>query len=76
MMTILYAICLGWVLVNILQIHRRHPLLNRKPFSCDVCLAGWIAGILSLLVYFDLPYAILDMPVAMVGVILLNKLIR
>lgn len=43
------AISSSIVLVNHLKIYKKHRLLNRKPFSCSQCFAGWMAGLLWIL---------------------------
>lgn len=64
--------CLAWVLVKVLQIHKWHKWLNRKPFACETCLAGWLA----------IPYCWhewrtpLYMAGAMVLVIFLNEIMK
>lgn len=45
---ILYAISISYVWVNILQMNIRFKVFNRKPFNCEVCMAGWIAGVLMV----------------------------
>jgi hypothetical protein len=69
---VILSSCLGWVLVNCLQIHRWHPILFRKPFACDVCMAGWIA----LGYCWSGFYTPLYMAGAMVGSILLTKVLK
>jgi hypothetical protein len=47
MQEIIFGITGSFAAIRIYQWHLRYPVLNRKPFNCDVCLAGW----LSLLAY-------------------------
>ncbi len=71
MINMILCACLSFILVNGLNIHKIHRWLNRKPFACDVCMAGWLA----------LPYCWhgwrtpLYMAGAMVCVIALNKIL-
>jgi hypothetical protein len=40
---IIFGITGSFAAIRILQWHHRWPVLNRKPFNCDVCLSGWLA---------------------------------
>jgi hypothetical protein len=41
MITELLAACGSFVWVYILNIPALHRWFNRKPFACEVCMAGW-----------------------------------
>jgi hypothetical protein len=47
--------------------------INRKPFNCSVCLAGWFALFLMLFPWLDTPFY---MSAAMVAVILLASIMK
>ena len=44
---IFYAACIAFVLVDFLKIKDWAPLLNRKPFKCNICMGGWVAAVLN-----------------------------
>ena len=71
----LLAACGAWVWVFILKIHLLHPALYRKPFSCEVCLAGWFTLCLCAgnVYWMDVPFR---MALSMVITILLTNLMR
>lgn len=71
---ILYSICFGFVWVEVFQMHLRFKL-NRKPFNCVKCMAGWCSLPLGLIAgeTWYLPFI---MFVAMVAAILLTNLIN
>jgi hypothetical protein len=71
-MLVIHSICLAFVITEVLQFHRKVKWLNHKPFNCGLCLSGWVT--LGLCLYQG--ENILLMPVAMVGYILLSKLIH
>jgi hypothetical protein len=71
-MIVLLAICGAFVVVEVLQLHVVLRI-NRKPFNCSVCLAGWFTLLLYLLPFLKPPFL---MASAMVGIIALNKLIK
>lgn len=66
-MIYLYAIASAFVWVHVL----RSPGIKQKPFTCDVCLAGWLGMILSYTSghIWQVPF---DGCAAMLGVILLK----
>jgi hypothetical protein len=68
MINILYGICFSFVIVEVLNIKQ---YINRKPFNCGVCLSGWITLALCILDHSS----ILNMFPAMVGYILLEKIL-
>ena len=72
MTEIILSSCLAWVIVNVLELHRLHHWLNRKPFACDVCLSGWVA-LFYCPIWWDSP---LKMAAAMVCTIIINKVVR
>jgi hypothetical protein len=43
MQEIIFGITGSFAAIRLYQWHVRYPVLNRKPFNCDVCLAGWLA---------------------------------
>lgn len=44
---ILYSLCAAFVLVECIQIgYQFNALLKFKPFTCTVCMSGWIALLL------------------------------
>ena len=71
----LLAACGAWVWVFILKIQYLHPALYRKPFSCEVCLAGWFTMLLSA-GYYRFEVIPFKMAAAMVLTILLTKLMN
>ena len=68
------AACGAFVFVYILQLHRIFKVLDRKPFNCEVCLAGWFSLILNLGSYWlTVPF---KMSAAMVLAILITAIIK
>lgn len=81
-MEVIYAICLSFVLVEVLEWHKRvkvvsketgevKTLMNIKPFNCGMCLSGWICLGLCLINSSN----VLLMPVAMVAYIFMEKIL-
>lgn len=70
--TVIFAICLAWVWVEIVN---KSKWLNLKPFTCDFCMSGWFALGLSIWYgyYFEAVYL---MCVAMVGFVIVNGVIN
>lgn len=48
----IYAAFGAFAFVNFLKVHKISPKLNRKPLSCEVCMGGWFALLLSLDTYW------------------------
>lgn len=72
-MQIIYAICMAFVWVDILQMpYRFKRKLNFKPFNCAVCLSGWFTLALMGFTWLTIPM----MCIAMVGQIILSGLIN
>ena len=56
MKEILLAACGAFVCVEMLQLHIAFRI-QRKPFNCEVCLAGWFTLLLFILPsWFDVPF--------------------
>lgn len=70
----LLAACGAWVFVNVLALHRMFEVLNRKPFACETCMAGWFTLILAFGDYWL--YMPFRMAVSMIIAIFLTALIR
>jgi hypothetical protein len=70
-MIYLYSIAASFVWVHVLG----SPKLPFKPFTCDVCLSGWVAMVLSWTAgnIWQVPF---DGAVAMVGMIGLKKILK
>ena len=70
-MIYLYAIAAAFVWVQVL----RSPIVKVKPFTCDVCLTGWLCMALSIVAgnYWQAPF---DAALAMVGMIFFKKLMQ
>jgi hypothetical protein len=45
----LAAACFSFYMVNIVLWQRLLPILNRKPFTCTVCLSAWSGLLIGLL---------------------------
>lgn len=74
MKEIILAACGAWVWVHKLKVQLWAKFLFRKPFACEVCMAGWFALLLFLLPpWADIPFY---MAGAMVATVLLTKIIR
>jgi len=70
----LLAACGAFVFVYMLKPFEIFKALNRKPFTCEVCLAGWFALILNLETYWlHIPFR---MSAAMILAFVLTKLLR
>lgn len=67
------AACGAWVWVFILRIHTFHKSIRRKPFSCEVCMAGWFTLILLVQDTYWL-YIPFRMAVAMILTIILTRI--
>lgn len=70
----LLAACGAWVFVNVLAIHRVISAMNRKPFACETCMAGWFTFLLCFGDYWL--YVPFRMAVSMIIAIFLTSLIR
>ncbi len=73
---ILYAMCLAYVWVHVLQVpYWFKAAFNFKPINCEVCMSGWFCLCMTVT-----SYAVIEvvgmMGVAMIGEVLLNGLIR
>ena len=62
--------CLGHMIVDFLQ-SLDIDLLNRKPFSCDMCLAFWLA-----LGWFIAGYGAFGLPLAAITGVLADIIFR
>ena len=45
LLAILFGIGFSFAMTMSTQWHLRFPVLNRKPFNCGSCLAGWAATV-------------------------------
>lgn len=63
--------CAGWVVVYPLGFIR----FKRKPFSCEVCMAGWFCLLLSI-GYYTWYMILFYMCAAMVFAAIITKLIN
>jgi hypothetical protein len=43
MTSIILVACLAFVLVKVVGISTLSKWVARKPFTCEVCMAGWLA---------------------------------
>jgi len=70
MKEILLASCAAWIWVYVLGGIR----FKFKPFNCEMCMAGWLCGIISLpsYVWYEIPFR---MCAAMVSTIILTELL-
>lgn len=75
MKEILLAASGAFVFVEMLQLHMVFKV-NRKPFSCHVCMAGWFTLLLFILPgWFEVPfYMCASMMVAAVFKYLMKKI--
>lgn len=67
----LYAIASAFVWVHILG----SPRLNFRPFTCDVCLSGWVAMVLSYTAgnLWQVPF---DGATAMLGMVIMKRILK
>jgi len=70
MFEIFISACGGWVFVNTFLLHRHISWMNRKPFVCEKCMAGWFCLFSSL--SYDWYLIPLMMAAAMVTAIFLT----
>lgn len=68
METIIYSVCIAFVLLELIPIKK---YINKKPFNCGPCLSGWA----SILICWYLHESFLLIPVAMVAYIIFEKII-
>lgn len=65
----LLAACGAWVWVYVLRVHHLIKWMNRKPFACEVCMAGWF----TLFMYWINWMTPFRMAAAMIITIILTK---
>lgn len=73
MKEILLSACGAWVLVNMIEWHLLFRI-NRKPFNCHTCLAGWFCLVLNIGHYWlEVPFL---MAASMMVAALFNSIMR
>jgi hypothetical protein len=69
------AICTSYVLKFVIQWHYKIKWLNRKPFNCAVCLAGWLTLLFWLVPQIHiLGWMAVSMTLGYVAFALINRL--
>lgn len=69
-MTAIFAILFSVYWFIFLQVPRRYPYINFKPFNCEICLPVWVAGLAYLI-----PDNIIAIAVNMLGAGVLTAII-
>jgi ABC-type dipeptide/oligopeptide/nickel transport system permease component len=70
---LIYSFSIAYVLVRFLEIKNWHPILNRKPFKCLVCMSGWVALILHGFGWMTIPVMCLSMVLTAIIDVKLNR---
>jgi hypothetical protein len=73
---LILAVCTAYALVEVIEIkYLFKSRLNRKPFTCTVCMSGWLMLVLSLphAHYLEIPFY---MCTAVVAAMIFNQLIN